>query len=181
MNPGVLGVKLLPWPCNMWQLLPRRSSRKRGGHRLPARVVPVPIILCRLPAAASSARFGDPSGQQIPGFITRERGPTVPVSACASLLQLSLPCARMRRSPSGEERASAPAPPRFFPQCERRIRAPGVHRCHRRQAPRSDSPAPASETRQAAGERGRGGGVEREGGSPHRTERLSLTSLGFTV
>lgn len=70
-----LGVQLIPWPCNMWQLLPRRSRRKRGRHRLTVRVVTVPIIIfSRLPVAVPSTRSGD-SSRLIPCFILREKDP----------------------------------------------------------------------------------------------------------
>lgn len=49
---GLLEVKLLPWPRNMWQPLAKMSSRKRSGH--PLQVSPAPVILSRLPAALST-------------------------------------------------------------------------------------------------------------------------------
>ncbi|KAK9540648.1 hypothetical protein VZT92_003088 [Zoarces viviparus] len=91
----------------MWQLLARRSSRKRGGHRLPLRAVTVSIVFCRLLAAGPSARSGDPSGLQIPGFI--KAGLTASVSACAFAADATL--TDENKSGQGEERASAPLPP----------------------------------------------------------------------
>lgn len=79
-----LRVQLIPWPCNMWQLLPRRSRRNRGRHRLTLRVVTVPITtFSRLLAAGPSTRSGDP-GQLIPGFILREKAPLLALCFCKS-------------------------------------------------------------------------------------------------
>ena len=166
----------------MWQLLPRRSRRKRGGHRLPLRVAPVPIF-CRIPAGAGpSTRSGDPSEQHSPGFIMRERGGQqcrcllVLCCCCNSLslsLFLSLPCARMieKSEQRGEE----------MRQEERGFSAgylrafPGTRRSELREfsttlaadkLPSSDLAAPVSKTQQAAGERGARGGGGGGSGSP---------------
>lgn len=74
----------------------------------------------------------------------------MPVSVCALLLlQLSLPWARIGKSLSGKERASAPAPPRF--PGDAKIWAPGVHRSHCRQA--SSLSLPSSVVQNSTGSR----------------------------
>lgn len=55
-NPRYPRGKLLPWPCNMWHLVPKRK-RNRSGHRRTTQVAPVPIIFSRLPGALSTRSF----------------------------------------------------------------------------------------------------------------------------
>lgn len=131
----------------MWQLLPRRSRRRRGGHRLPLRVAPVHIF-CRIPAGAGpSTRSGDPSEQHIPGFIMRERGGQqcrcLLVLCCCNSLSLSFSALRTNEKEvraervgeerRGEERGFSAGYLRAFPG---KRRSPGVqHHSHCRQAP----------------------------------------------
>lgn len=111
----------------------KRTLAPAPGRPCPHHLQPAPcwsLYTLRGPLRAANSRFHHAG----------ERGPPMPVSACALLLlKLSLPCARIGRSLSGKERASAPAPPRF--PDDAKIRAPGVHRSHCRQAPSLSLPS----------------------------------------
>ncbi len=132
---------LLPWPCNMWQLLARRSRKKRGGHRLPLWVVPVPIIF--LAEGPSTRRSGDPLGQHIPGFIMREREGDQQCLLAAATLSLSLSLSALRTNGKKSERRGAgfSAVTSSALPGEAKLRAPRVRRCHcRRRAPQLPGP-----------------------------------------
>lgn len=131
-RPRFVRGKLLPWPCNMWHLVPRRSSRKRSGHRQTSQVAAAPIIFSRLPGALST-RSADAPERQNPGFIA-ERREFASLQRVCSFRNSLLPC---RQSGKGEkkktetERTWAPAAPPSFPD-DAGIRAAGVHRSHLR-------------------------------------------------
>lgn len=146
----------------MWQLLPSRS-RRRGRHRVPLRVVLMPITICRLRAAGRSSGSRDPLERQIPGFILWQRGLTTSVPACVLLLQLSL-----GRFPSDAETGLSPSSSTLTVRSE--DPSSGSSLSLQTSSPAMTSPAPVSKTRQTAAKE------EEEGGSPHK-ERLSLTSL----
>lgn len=65
--------RLLPWPCNMWHLVPKRSRRRRSGHRQTFQVAAVPILSGRLPGALST-RSSDVSQMKNPAFMMEGGG-----------------------------------------------------------------------------------------------------------
>lgn len=120
--------KLLPWPCNMWHLVPRRSRRKRSGHRQTSQVAAAPIIFSRLPGALST-RSADAPERQNPGFI----GGVSLRPFSGFVLSHSCPVAKVgrKKNRAETERTWAPAAPPCFPD-DANIRAAGVHRSHLR-------------------------------------------------
>lgn len=98
-RPRFVRGKLLPWPCNMWHLVPRRSSRKRSGHRQTSQVAAAPIIFSRLPGALST-RSADAPERQNPGFIA-ERREFASLQWVCSFRNSLLPC---RQSGKGKKK-----------------------------------------------------------------------------
>lgn len=127
-NPGCLRGKLLPWPCNMWYLVPKRR-RNRSGHRQTPQVARVPIIFSRLPAALSP-RSLDVSERQNPGFFMEDWVCLPSVALFFPLTHSVLPAKwRGRGVIKKKRRKSSGLGHRRFPD-DADIRAPGVHRGH---------------------------------------------------
>ncbi|KAE8300406.1 hypothetical protein D5F01_LYC00544 [Larimichthys crocea] len=148
----------------MWQLLPRSSSRKRSGHRLPLQVTPVPIIFWRFPAGARPSTRS-PSEQQIPRFTMRERGdqqcPCPLVLCCCNSLSLSLSlsfCPAHEWEEVQGECFRAGAPPALLPGEAKDPELRESAAVTADKLPRSEFAAPVSKTQQEEEEEEEGGG-----------------------
>lgn len=158
-NVFTLAVQHVATGADKEQEKKKRTPAPTPGRSCPHH--PPPALRCSLdtlrgPHGAANFRFHHAG----------ERGPPMPrVSLgfvccyCCCGFNSLCPAHELEEVRAVQERASAPAPPRFFPG-DAKIRAPGVHRSHLSESSFAlTSQIRSPKTRRAAGKQQGGGGV----------------------